>query len=635
MGKLETYELELSDKYSHNEKKKNLVSSATEDEVNISSSDNNNSSSSHQHVQTAVVLQQMAKAMCSDSSSSLSQYLGIVCSNLEAANVETTNVELDVVVEKTVYPCAVDKGKKPMLKAVSSGSSSSSGHERFELVPSGRSMHYDPYIEALIQSDDDLVSSEFEDLNDEEYTDARRKKKEALAARKSPTVQFNDNSDSSSSSSEIPPTEIPVAVQLEEDIPPSGLERTIPVHVEAEIHSDHPSGCAHPQHSDYEATDDEVFTPETSDASMDQQPRRKRRRGKVFNPKCNKQVIKFELGMKFETPTQFKEAVQSYALHNGVNIKWIRSCNERMEAICVTGCPWRIYGSLMQNQTTFIIKTFVDEHKCCRSKKNRQATVEWLANYYMESFERNLDWKVKHMALDFQSKFFIPLPRAKCYRVRTTSLERLRGSVEEHYALLGSYLAELRKVNPISLFSIVCDREHTGFFDGCRPIIGLDGCFLKTFLGGQVLTVVGTNGNNQMFPISWAVVEAIFVLGLDHALRKRVPHAEHRNYARHFYANWKKRYNGHYYKSLFWRVVRSMEEPDLRRTLSELEATSPQAHEALVAIGMNNFCQAYIGTTSKSDNVTNNISETFNSYILNASSKSIVDMLEDIRRMLM
>ncbi|WOL08360.1 hypothetical protein Cni_G17113 [Canna indica] len=78
-----------------------------------------------------------------------------------------------------------------------------------------------------------------------------------------------------------------------------------------------------------------------------------------------------------------------------------------------------------------------------------------------------------------------------------------------------------------------------------------------------------------------------------------------------------------------------MEESDLNRTLSELEATSPPAHEAFVAIGMNKFCQAYVGTTCKSDNVTNNISETFNSYILNARSKSIVDMLEDIRRMLM
>ncbi|WOK93580.1 hypothetical protein Cni_G02280 [Canna indica] len=128
-----------------------------------------------------------------------------------------------------------------------------------------------------------------------------------------------------------------------------------------------------------------------------------------------------------------------------------------MEAICVRGCPWRIYGSLMQNETTFIIKTFVDEHKCCRSMKNRQATVEWLVNYYMKSFRRNPDWEVKHMAL------CIPLPRAKCYRVRTTALERLHGSVEEHYALLGPYLAELRKAKKLATLTTEYGFLHVNF----------------------------------------------------------------------------------------------------------------------------------------------------------------------------
>lgn len=42
----------------------------------------------------------------------------------------------------------------------------------------------------------------------------------------------------------------------------------------------------------------------------------------------------------------------------------------------------------------------------------------------------------------------------------------------------------------------------------CRPLIGLDGCFLKGVYGGQLLTAVGKDGNNQMFPIAFAVVEA-------------------------------------------------------------------------------------------------------------------------------
>ena len=46
-----------------------------------------------------------------------------------------------------------------------------------------------------------------------------------------------------------------------------------------------------------------------------------------------------------------------------------------------------------------------------------------------------------------------------------------------------------------------------GFQEGCRPFIGLNGCFLKGPYKGTLLVVVGRNGNNNMYPIAIAVVE--------------------------------------------------------------------------------------------------------------------------------
>ncbi|WOL10605.1 hypothetical protein Cni_G19364 [Canna indica] len=205
--------------------------------------------------------------------------------------------------------------------------------------------------------------------------------------------------------------------------------------------------------------------------------------------------------------------------------------------------------------------------------------------------------------MDFQSKFYIPIARAKWYRVRSYALEKLRGSVEDHYALLGPYLAELRKKNPTSLFNIVCDREFTsappvfkrlyigfdalkkGFLHGCWPIVGFDDCFLKTFLGGQLLSTVGIDGNNQMFPIAWAVVE------------------------------------GENYVSWRWFLGQFFNNLEISQGYGWTFISDQQ--------------KAHVSTVCKSDNVTNNISETFNAYILKARSKLIVDMLEEIRRMLM
>jgi hypothetical protein len=45
-----------------------------------------------------------------------------------------------------------------------------------------------------------------------------------------------------------------------------------------------------------------------------------------------------------------------------------------------------------------------------------------------------------------------------------------------------------------------------GFLDGCRPFIGLDGCFIKLTSGAQILAATGSDANNNMYPIAWGVV---------------------------------------------------------------------------------------------------------------------------------
>lgn len=55
---------------------------------------------------------------------------------------------------------------------------------------------------------------------------------------------------------------------------------------------------------------------------------------------------------------------------------------------------------------------------------------------------------------------------------------------------------------------ITYSAQVRGFVNGCRPIIGLDGCFLKGPYGGQLLHAVGRDGNDQMYPLAVAVVEA-------------------------------------------------------------------------------------------------------------------------------
>lgn len=50
-----------------------------------------------------------------------------------------------------------------------------------------------------------------------------------------------------------------------------------------------------------------------------------------------------------------------------------------------------------------------------------------------------------------------------------------------------------------------------GWKKGCRPVIGIDGCFLKGVCRGVLLTTIGRDGNGQIYPIVWTVVESEYL----------------------------------------------------------------------------------------------------------------------------
>jgi hypothetical protein len=51
------------------------------------------------------------------------------------------------------------------------------------------------------------------------------------------------------------------------------------------------------------------------------------------------------------------------------------------------------------------------------------------------------------------------------------------------------------------------DASKRGFLSGCRPLICFDGCHIKTKFGGHILTAVGMDPNDCIYPIAIAVVE--------------------------------------------------------------------------------------------------------------------------------
>lgn len=123
-----------------------------------------------------------------------------------------------------------------------------------------------------------------------------------------------------------------------------------------------------------------------------------------------------------------------------------------------------------------------------------------------------------------KEEYGIHLDDTKIYRALKMARKAVEGSEKEQYAKLWDYAQELRRSNPgttvamdtipitgsdpqfqrIYICLAACKR---GFKAGCRPLIGLDGCFRKGYFGGQLLSAVGQDANNHIFVIAYAIVD--------------------------------------------------------------------------------------------------------------------------------
>ncbi|XP_052620946.1 uncharacterized protein LOC111915798 [Lactuca sativa] len=253
----------------------------------------------------------------------------------------------------------------------------------------------------------------------------------------------------------------------------------------------------------------------------------------------------------------------------------------------------------------------------------------------------------------------------------------IEGKASDHYARIWDYVAEIQRSNPGSTVQVGVnlnpDGKHyfyrfyvcfhalkTGWIAGCRRVIGLDGCFLKGQVKGQLLTPIGRDANNQVYPICWAVVDIenkqnwkwflellsedvgvqeggdLIVIsdqhkGLLEAVKEVFPNAEHRQCVRHIYANFKKSYKGEEYKDLFWAAAGCTVEPEFISVMERLKAIDVGAYEYVMSHNPSSWSRAYFCQDRACEAFENGVSESFNAMIVDARKRPLLTMLEMIR----
>ena len=234
---------------------------------------------------------------------------------------------------------------------------------------------------------------------------------------------------------------------------------------------------------------------------------------------------KLELGMEFGTLDEFKSALREYSILMGREFKWKKNDKQRARAKCKKAfCDWEIYCAKNEVRNSFQIKTFKHNHNCCREVNNKQANRQWVVSKLEGKLRMQPTLKCVEALEYFKQEFGVHIEVTKMWRAMKEAKQLVEGNERKQYAKVFDYAHELLRSNPGSTVKIntvpspegppqfqrlyICLAGcKKGFVAGCRPFIGLDGCFLKSAFGGNLLSAVGLDGNNHIYVIAYAVVD--------------------------------------------------------------------------------------------------------------------------------
>ncbi|XP_022875710.1 uncharacterized protein LOC111394175 [Olea europaea var. sylvestris] len=304
--------------------------------------------------------------------------------------------------------------------------------------------------------------------------------------------------------------------------------------------------------------------------------------------------------------------------------------------------------------------------------QNRRVNSGFLVKKYVRKFRSDSNIPMSSFMETVKEDCMYEISKHQFYRTRSKCAEIINGIVAEQHKILWDYGEELKKTNPGSIVQIE-GSGHTfkrlyicigackeGFKAGCRPVVWLDGCFLKSADGGQLLAAVGIDGENCMFSLAWAVVDAenktnwqwfiellvgdigmhnprawTFISdkqkGLVDSISQYCEGAEHRCCARHLYSNFTLAHKGLALKNLFWTAARATTVPEWKSAMNELKDISEEAYNWFLEKPPSQWTRSHFEEHSRCDILLNNLCEAFNSSIVVARDRPIISMLEKIR----
>ncbi|KAF7802177.1 Sporozoite surface protein 2 [Senna tora] len=210
-----------------------------------------------------------------------------------------------------------------------------------------------------------------------------------------------------------------------------------------------------------------------------------------------------------------------------------------------------------------------------------------------------------------QEKWTVNCSMSKARSARKGAHEEINGSFREQFRRLYDYCEEIKRSNPGSNVKLKVQRLPTAE-DG----------------------TLGPPQFERLY-ICLDALRRVAYYGLLSALEELLPRVNHRFCVRHMYNYSRKKFPSIHLKNLMWKAAKATFPQEWERAMLEIQKVNESAYQHLKQIPPRFWTKLAFRPGLKSDQLLNNMCETFNAIILKAREKPIVTMLDDIKVYLM
>ncbi|XP_075111320.1 protein FAR1-RELATED SEQUENCE 5-like [Nicotiana tabacum] len=271
-----------------------------------------------------------------------------------------------------------------------------------------------------------------------------------------------------------------------------------------------------------------------------------------------------------------------------------------------------------------------------------------------------------------KKKFGINIGYHKAWRAIQKVVACIRGTPEENYQILPSYLHMMVGKNPgmhTSIKRYAQNRFAYMFFapaasvagwSYCRPVIAVDVTFLKSKYRGVLFVDVSKDANNQIFPLCFGIAgsenneayiwffgemrkaiqvrhELVFLSdrnqSIANGIGKVFPEARHGICLYHFEKNLKQRHAKATLINLFQSVARSYKHEDFNQLMSQLKSIDKKTYNYIMEEPPERWARSWF-PRRRYDMLTTNMVESMNSVLLKGREMPILRMLDFIQEKL-